>query len=120
MNMRNFMWAGIILIFIIGVIHLMEMPEYFAEAAYMGLLFALNGIGSFVAAYGIFKGRAWGWILGILIAAGSIVGYLISRTVGLPQFPIQEWADVTAIISIVVEVLFILIAMKMLPMRDRA
>lgn len=113
MNGKNLKWLGIILIVIIGIIHFIEAPEYFDEATYMGLLFVLNGIGSLAAAYGIYKNKKWGWILGLLIAVGSIIGYAISRTVGMPNVAVKEWFEFIGILSLVVEALFSLMAIKM-------
>lgn len=113
MNGKNLKWLGIILIVITGIIHFIEAPEYFDEATYMGLLFVLNGISSLAAAYGIYKNQKWGWILGLLIAAGSIIGYAISRTVGMPNVAIKEWIEPIGILSLVVEALFSLLAVKM-------
>lgn len=114
MNGKNLKWLGIILIIVTGIVHFIEAPEYFEEAAYMGALFVLNGVGSIAAAYGIYKNLRWGWILGLLIAAGSIVGYALSRAVGLPNIAVKEWFEATGIISLVVETLFCLSAVKML------
>lgn len=77
-------WTGVALIAIVGLIHLVEGPEYLEEATYIGVLFFLNAIGAAAAAYGIIRGRSWGWTLGALISAGAFVGYVLSRTVGLP------------------------------------
>lgn len=114
MNGKNLKWIGIILIIVAGIVHFVEAPEYFDEAAYMGVLFVLNGIGSLAAAYGIYKNFLWGWVLGLLIAAGSIVGYAMSRTVGLPNVAVKEWFEFIGILSLVVEALFGLLAIKML------
>lgn len=114
MNSKTLKWLGIILIVITGIVHFIEAPEYFEEAAYMGALFALNGIGSLAAAFGIYKNQKWGWILGLLIAIGSIVGYAVSRTVGLPGIKIKEWLEFTGILSLIVEALFGLLAIKIL------
>lgn len=113
MNGKNLKWFGIILIVITGIVHFIEAPEYFEEVAYMGALFVLNGIGSLAAAFGIYKNQKWGWILGLLIAIGSIVGYAISRTVGMPNVAIKEWIEPIGILSLVVEALFGLLAIKM-------
>lgn len=113
MNGKNLKWFGIILIVITGIVHFIEAPEYFEEAAYMGALFALNGIGSLAAAFGIYKNQKWGWILGLLIAVGSIAGYAVSRTVGLPNVAVKEWIEPIGILSLVVEALFGLLAIKM-------
>ena len=112
MNSKNLKWLGMILIVITGIIHFIEAPEYFDEPIYMGLLFVLNGIGSLAAAYGIYKNQKWGWMLGLLIAGGSILGYIISRTIGMPGVAVKEWADAIGILSLAVEGLFVLFALR--------
>lgn len=118
MNSKNFKWLGVILIVVTGIIHFIEAPEYFEEAAYMGALFVLNGIASIAAAYGIFKNQKWGWILGCLIAAGSIIGYALSRTVGLPNIAIKEWFEAIGLISLAVEAGFLIVAVMGLKGKD--
>lgn len=104
-------WIGIILIVITGIIHFIEAPEYFDEARYLGMLFTLNGIGSsLLAAYGIFKNELLGWLVGFLIAFGSIIGYIVSRTVGLPNSIVKNWFEFMGLLSLIVEGLFILFA----------
>lgn len=109
MNTKKLKWFGIILIVLTGTIHFMESPEYFDEAAYMGILFVLNGLGSIAAAYGIFKNKGWGWFLGFFIAFGSIIGYIVSRTAGLPSVAVKNWFELTGILSLIVEALFIVV-----------
>lgn len=112
MNGKNFKWFGIMLIIVTGIVHFVEAPEYFDDAAYMGALFVLNGIGSIAAAYGIYKNQKWGWMLGLLIAGGSILGYIVSRTIGMPGVAVKEWADAIGILSLAVEGLFVLLALR--------
>lgn len=81
---RNVSWAGIGLIALTGLIHLVEAPEYFEIVPYVGVLFVANAVGAALAAYGILRGRGWGWGLGLLVAGGAFVAYIVSRTVGLP------------------------------------
>lgn len=114
MNGNNLKRLGIVLIVVTGIVHFVEAPEYFEEAAYMGALFVLNGIASLAAAFGIYKNFRWGWVLGFLIAAGSIAGYALSRTIGLPNVAVKEWFEFIGILSLVVEVLFCLLAVKTL------
>ncbi len=114
MDGKNLKRFGIILIVVTGIVHFIEAPEYFEEAAYMGALFVLNGIGSLAAAYGIYKNQKRSWVLGLLIAGGSIIGYIVSRTNGMPGVAIKEWADAIGILSLVVETLFVLISVKVL------
>ncbi len=101
-------WAGILLILATGAIHLIESPHHFEEAKHIGILFALNGIGSAAAALGIYLQRGLGWWLGALIAAFAIVSYIVSRTVGLPGTEIEEWETV-GMLSLAVEAGFLLV-----------
>jgi hypothetical protein len=99
-------WAGASLIAAVGLIHLLEAPEELEEATYLGLLFLANFGGAVVAAIGIYQGHKWGWGLGALLAGGAFVGYVISRTLGLPGMPVEEWLEPLGMISLLVEGLF--------------
>ena len=91
------------------MIHFVEAPDNFSEAMYKGILFALNGVGALIAAVGIYRGsRTWGWGLGVIIAAGAVIGYVVSRTVGLPGLEVDdEWFEPIGVLSIIVEVGFV-------------
>jgi hypothetical protein len=103
-----FPWAGIVLLLITGVIHLNLAKAEYAEAPYLGILFFAAFYMSLVAAIGIFRGEfLWGWGLGGLIALASCVGYLLSRTVGLPISGIEPWGPATGYLSLLVEAFFI-------------
>ena len=79
--------VGIGLILGVGVIHLVEIPEHSGIAAYLGVLFATNFVGTLLAAFGILRGaKGWGWTLGALISSLSFLAYLASRLFGLPGF----------------------------------
>src|SRR5215212_4371805 len=100
--------AGISLIVVVGLIHLINSPEDLEEGSYTGLLYLANFFGAFAAAVGIYRGKRWGWALGFLVAAGAFAGYIISRTVGLPGLPVEtEWLGPLGVLSLVVEGLFL-------------
>ncbi len=102
--------AGMALISLVGLIHLLTAPEYLEEATYVGVLFLANAAGAALCAYGIYRGQSWGWLLGVLIAGGAFVGFIVSRTVGLPGAPgiLQEgFFDPPGILSLIVEALFV-------------
>ena len=100
--------AGISLIIVVGLIHLIGAPEDLEEAPYQGLLFLGNFFGASLAAIGIYRGRSWGWDLGALISVGAFAGYVISRTIGLPGLPVEEeWLEPLGLLSMVVEALFV-------------
>ncbi len=106
--------AGAALIAVIGLVHWIDMPSSFQDAPYKGLLFLLNGIAAVVVVYGIAQASRWSWLLGILVAGGALVGYVISRTIGLPGIPPDDWLDPLGILSLVVEVGFLLVAFSVL------
>jgi hypothetical protein len=99
--------AGIALILVVGLIHLINSPEDLEEGSYTGVLYLANFLGALAAAVGIYRGRRWGWALGFLIAAGAFVAYVISRTAGLPGLPVEtEWLEPLGVLSLIVEALF--------------
>jgi len=100
-------WAGISLIAVVGLIHLLEAPEELEEATYLGPLFLANFGGAVVAAIGIYRNYSWGWGLGTLVAGGAFAGYVISRTIGLPGLPVDEWLEPLGVLSLLVEALFV-------------
>jgi hypothetical protein len=100
-------WIGIVLIALEGLIHLIDAPDSFEDATYMGLSFVAIVLGAAVASVGIYRGHRWGWSFGALIAGSALVGYVISRTTGLPGLPAEEWLEPLGILSLLVEGLFV-------------
>jgi hypothetical protein len=92
---------------VVGVIHLVLAPEYFQEQAYLGVLFVAGGL--FEAFLAV---RLWraddvpAWLLGALTMAGMGIGFVLSRTVGLPGFHESEW-ELSGIVALVLEVAFV-------------
>ena len=102
-------WAGILLIVVVGLIHLIEAPEYLEEATYVGVRFLIIFLLAAVSAFGIYRGMRWGWLLGLLVAGGAFIMYVLSRTIGLPglEDEVGEWLEPAGILSLIVEGLFI-------------
>lgn len=105
------LWSGIILILIIGLIHVIDAKDSFSDAVYKGWLFYTNGVAAVIAAYGIYHKRNWGWDLGLMIAVGSMLGYIASRTVGLPFIPAEPdaWFEPLGVAAMTAEALFVVI-----------
>src|SRR5215211_179758 len=107
--------AGVVLISLVGLIHLLVTPEYFGFAAYLGLLMIANFAGSAVSAVGIYQGRLWGWVLGVVMAAGAFLAYVESRTLGLPGLPSWEpFTEPPGLLSLLVEAIFMGLAVYVL------
>ncbi len=103
------LWAGIVLVLAVGLIHVIDAPDSFEDAVYKGWLFYANGAAALVSAFGIYHKRDWGWHLGLLVAAGSIAAYIASRTVGLPMLQAEpdEWLEPLGVASLIAEGLFV-------------
>ena len=108
---RTRTWAGIVLVLATGLMHGVEGPTHYHEAAYQGLLFFLNAAGALVAARGISRGATlWGWTLGALISAGALMLYIASRTIGLPGLEVDDaWFEPLGVASLLVEGLYVLV-----------
>jgi hypothetical protein len=120
MKTQTFQWLSVAVIVVIGIVHLLMAPQEYGETPYMGILFGINFIAALIAALGIYRHETWGWLLGVAIAAGSLIGYVLSRTVGLPGIEIEEWLQPVGILSVAVEVIFILAAFVKKPWIDIA
>jgi hypothetical protein len=102
--------VAVVAIVATGLIHLATARDSFGEATYKGLLFVANGFGALVAAIGVYRDRAyWGWLLGALVAGGAFLGYVLSRTVGLPGLPAEPdaWFEPLGVASLVAEAVFL-------------
>lgn len=107
---RNIKWAGIALILLVGLIHLVDASGSMAESALKGISFYLNAAAAGVAAVGIYKARmSWGWGLGALVAAGAFAGYVVSRTVGIFGIPPDVWMEPIGVLSLIAEGLFVIL-----------
>ncbi len=100
--------AAIVLIVAVGLAHLRGALPHYRFAPYIGVGFVVNFVGALVAAVGIYRNALWGWLLGVVVAGGTLVLYAASRSVGLPGFEVAvgRWFGPLAIFSFIVEALF--------------
>jgi hypothetical protein len=99
---------------VVAAIHLIEAPDQFNDATYKGLLFLVDAVGAGVAAVAILRGVRWGWSLGVLMAGGALVAYVVSRTVGLPGLPADpDWFEPMGVLSVLAEALYLVVAFTM-------
>ena len=110
---------GALLILAVGALHVVSVSEAFASQTYVGVLFALNGLGAIAACVGLVlrpASRAV-WAFGAVIAGGAFVGFVLSRTTGLPSFKEDAWAPL-GLVSLVLEAGFLLVAVEAFPARS--
>lgn len=98
--------VGAVLLVFVGLIHLSLAPDYYLQAQYIGVLFYVNCVASWLTAALILVGIRGVWILGALIAAGAGVALTVAATVGLPSFT-DMFSAPHAEQSLVVEALFL-------------
>jgi hypothetical protein len=57
-----------------------------------------------------------GWLAGVLLGAGPLVGYLASRTVGVPSDPadVGNWSDWLGTLSLIIEAALITVSIALL------
>lgn len=99
-------------------IHVVLVPEYLGEKAYIGVLFAVSVPPSvWLAAVLARRPDRRAWALGAVLALGMAAAFVISRTVGLPGFDESgEWEPL-GLASLVVEVGFAVLAGRALRAR---
>ena len=105
---KALLWLGVLTMIATGVIHLVDAPDSYTEATYKGVLFHANALGCLVVVIGLFRNDRWSWNLGLVIALGSIVAYVASRTVGLPGIAAEPdaWLEPLGVAAVTAEALF--------------
>ena len=97
-----------------GALHLILAPEYLGEQTYIGGLFILGGLASIGLASFIWqRDDARALAAGALTALAMGVGFVLSRTTGLPGFHEGEW-EASGLLSLLLEGFVVLGAAQLL------
>jgi hypothetical protein len=104
----------------VALIHMLQLPAALAAAGYVGGLFIAAAIACLVIAAVLTRtsdDRAWAAAGGL--AALILLGYVLSRSVGLPGFTedIGEWSERLGLASMVAEGLLVCVTGAVLAMR---
>lgn len=98
---------GVALLVGVAITHVLDLPDKLAEAHYMAFLFCCLIVASLLVAALLVTGHALGiaWTAAGVLCAATIVGYVLSRTVGLPQIEdhVGQWTDPIGVSSLVFE-----------------
>ena len=104
------MWALLLAAYLAGVHLALAEERYSKDARYVGALFVIGALGLVVGAALAAGGRRFGipvvvgsWLMDLVIVAGMFVGFLLSRTTGLPSYHRHDW-PVIQVIALVAEV----------------
>lgn len=90
----------------VALIHLLDLPGKFQETPYLGWLYVALILGCLtVAAALVHSSDPRAWTAAALLPLGAIVGYTLTRTVGLPQAmgDIGNWSESLGMASLFVE-----------------
>jgi hypothetical protein len=93
-------------------------PDHLREVLYIGVLFLLASVLLCVVLIGILAAprTAIFWQAGTAICAGMTLGFVASRTVGLPGYR-EAWTSDAGlgVVSLPPELIFVICAMKVIP-----
>jgi hypothetical protein len=91
---------------VIALIHMLQLPAAFAAIGYLGALFIMAVVLCLGLAAALTRtGDDRAWIAAGGLAALILLGYLVSRSIGLPGFTddIGAWSEPVGLASMVVE-----------------
>ena len=105
----------------IAVIHLMDAPDKFEEVPYIGWLFVGLIVACLVLAEMLTRrDDARAWLAAGIIAGATILGYTLSRSVGLPGEGGEEvgnWKEALGLASLMIEGVVVWLAARRLLQR---
>lgn len=96
---------GVLSLISIIAIHWLDLPGKLEEVPYLGYAYIALMVGSALAAILLVRNDKRGWYLGGVLALGSIIAYVLNRTVGLPMAmdDIGNWGETLGVYSLVAE-----------------
>jgi hypothetical protein len=108
--------AGVACLAGIAVTHLADLSDKLREAHYMAALFCGLIVASLVLAGALLAGvkTREAWRAGAVLSALTIVGYVLSRSVGLPQLAdhVGMWWDPWGVAAVICEAGLIALAVQ--------
>jgi hypothetical protein len=109
---------GIALLLVIAAIHVLVLRGYLRHHPAVAWLFIADSAGALMAAAGLAANLRGAWSLSALVAALPAIGFVLSRTVGLPTLHDDDWMEFRAgvpvgLICLVAEVALVALYLTM-------
>lgn len=108
-------WALLLASYVAAVHLALAEDRYDKTAHYVGALFVVGAMGLVIGAALAAGGRRFGrpvlwsaWAMNVIIVVGMFVGFLVSRTVGWPDYHRHDW-PVIQVIALVAEVAYLVL-----------
>jgi hypothetical protein len=104
---------GFVGLLAIALIHLLDVIAKLAETPYVGVMYILLMVASVGVAFALLHtGSPRVWAAGGLLAAMTLVGFILSRTTGLPNSSgdIGNWSEGLGLASMLVEATVVLLS----------
>jgi len=101
----------------VALIHLLDLPGKFDETPYLAWMYIGLIAGCLATAVALVRfGDPRAWTAAALLPLGALVGYTLTRTVGLPQATddIGNWTEPLGLASLFVEGSLVTLAVAML------
>jgi hypothetical protein len=90
----------------IGLIHLLDAPGKYSETPYMFWMYLALIAGCLLGAVLLLRAHArLGWVAALVLSSSPFIGYVLSRTTGLPgaMADIGNWSEPLGLASLYVE-----------------
>jgi hypothetical protein len=86
-------------------IHLKDLSDKFAETPYLGVGYAAIVVAAVAAGFLIVTGRRRGWALAGAMCLATIIGFVLTRTTGLPAATgdVGNWGEPAGIYALIAE-----------------
>ncbi len=101
---------GLALLAGIAWMHFKDIPDKLGETPYMGFMYILLVAGCAAAGAWLLSSH-WrnGYVLGSVVSLGALVGYALTRSVGLPLATgdIGNWSEPAGVIAGLLEISFV-------------
>ena len=104
---------GAALLAVIAWVHFKDIPDKLKETDYLGWAYILLVAGCAAAGAWLLSSHPRrGYVLGSVISLGAIIGYVLTRTTGLPHATddIGNWAELSGMVALVTEGAFLILS----------